>query len=221
MVDYPQNAWTKLIERAREMNELQGGGGGLASASPRPSVTSAAFHRAVEDTPELSPEEQQRRDQIAREMGLMPGGPEEVVEYATMEEALAAAGAERGMDEAPVVLPLQHAGMLDPRFRGIQAVAQQPLKVVEMPRFPDFSKVQGIDLVVGEAFIDSMKFSIPPEALRKMRQYIVELARVEIMKKLDEAMGLFGPEAKNEQGASSTVSPLQSVVERGRKKPTV
>lgn len=202
MARTPDNEFVRMIERTAQLN-AQMGGGGAASADPRPSAASSALGREVVEQEPLTMEERHELDRKAVELGILP--PEAIGittvgegEYATQEEALAAAGIDiNAMDVAaptadPTLVPRR-----TPRMTTRMPAMPAQMRIIETPRFPDFTKVQGIDLVQGEAFLDGMAFKIPAEALRRMRQFVVELARADVMRRLTEAANLFAPEGSN------------------------
>jgi hypothetical protein len=163
--------------------------------------------REVIDPPPLSMEERAELDRKAMELGLIePGAAGEPMLYATMEEALRAAGVDPNAAPAPTADPVEalQFARQSPRPRGGYLPPPVEIKVVETARLPDFTKVQGMDLQKGVAYLDSMEFQIPAENLRKLRQFVVELARRAMMQKLEEAVGLFARETPNGQGAAES-----------------
>lgn len=205
MARAPQNAWTAMIERVAAMNQTgEFVGGGLSSVDPRPTVSSASMGRVtvVEEPPPLSAQEQAELDAKAAALGIMPptegDGP-----YATMEDALRAAGVDPDAPPAPTVDPVMTrmagTGRLSARHPNL---TRPPQAVVVQPRFPDFTKPESIDLQEGIALIDGMAFPVPPENLRRFKQFVIELAKRELVKKLEEAIGLFAREVTSDQGTT-------------------
>jgi|ERR1051325_7794544 hypothetical protein len=229
-VEYPQNAWTRMIERASAMNAETGGRVGLASAEPRPTAASSTIGREVVEPPPLSIEERAELDARARALGLLP--PDEGAEgpYGSLEDALAVArGPEQ--EEAPTVDPVLAMAAearaarraREGRQTAREFIASNPterdVQIIETPRMPDFNKVQGMDLAKGVAYLDGMEFKIGPDQLRKLRKFVVELARVEFMERLNAAMGLFDPEAPSDDESPAASAVVQRVSEGSRAKP--
>lgn len=218
-VQYPENELTRLIERAHQHN-MSGAAGmgvaGVSNADPRPTVSSAALGREVPAEEELSAEQRAELDAKAIELGIMtPSGETGSDNYGTLEEALATAT--NGIPVEDPVVALEKT--LVPAPYGRRSVKLPVARVVEIPRFPDFKEVQGIDLKAGTVFIDTMEFQIPVNDLLEFKRYAVEIARQEIMKKLEEATGLFASEVSgDEEGSASGGSSVQRQSEGDRTK---
>lgn len=222
MVRAPENDFTRMIERVAHGNATgEFGGGGVASAGPRPTVASAALGREVPDLPPLTAEERRDLDRKAVELGLLPPTESQGL-YETQEDALRAAGVDIDAPPAPTDDPVE-ALLRQPRMSTREAMYlarengtfQPQVQIVETARFPDFTKPQGMDLQKGVVYLDSMEFAIPEQHLRKLRKFVVELAHRAVMQKLEEAMGLFGPEVPSGQtGESSKGTTVQLFPER-------
>ena len=210
MARTPVNQFTQMMERISQGN--QSGefvrGGGVSLATPRPTASSANIGQEVLDPPPLSAEERAFLDRQARDLGIVPsdheGGP---VMYETMEDALRAAGVDPDAPPAPTVDPVAQlaiARRTPNSVVGNAGMYRPPaeIQIVETARFPDFTKVQGMDLQKGVVYLDSMEFPIPPENLRKLRQFVVELAKRTLLAKLEEAASLFAPEVPSGSRAS-------------------
>jgi hypothetical protein len=213
MADMPDNAWTRMIERAAAINAESGGNRGIASALPRTTVTSAAMGREIPDAPPLSPEERDDLDRRARALGLLPPVESEEGPYATMEEALEAARGPQPEEDAPQMDPVEAMRRNARRMPRTPANTFQgptrEVQIIETPRLPDFTKPQGMDLSKGVAYLDGMEFAIPPQQLRKLRKFVVELARLSFMEKLEAATRLFESEAMDDStGMAAAVQPV-------------
>lgn len=190
--DYPQNELTEMIEEVARLNAAGGGGArrmpapGPVSAEPGPTVRSAAMGQPVAPLPPLSPEERMELDQKARELGIMPRDDEPVGEvYATLADAIAAGASVHPPVAVPPPNPPGSLGAaLTPRER---AQFPQPT-VVRMTRLPDFKKVQGIDLIRGVAFVDSLEFTMDAATVADLRTLVLGLARESIMAQFDAAL---------------------------------
>lgn len=216
-VAFPENDFTKMIEAVSRRNAASGGGPGLPpTGEPQPTVRSADLGRIVEQNtaPEgaLSPQELFELNQAAiaagikdERLGNVNAGPtagsgdasQDVYANMTMEEVVAA-GASVRMPAPPSAGPMVTRQDRTGSVRGVQPPHPQ---VVQPPRLPDFRNVQGIDLITGVVFVDDMEFKMHPQHLAELRKYAVETARDEIMKRLEEAVGLFTQETPAEEGS--------------------
>jgi hypothetical protein len=210
-IEYPQNDFTRMIEEVARDNA-----GGrrpvVASATPGPSVTTPAMREPrVEEAP-LSAEESAELDALARAHGVVdprlgnaPGQNDHGLDpttnkYAnmTMEQILA----EGSPVHTPPVVVRQEAPVRMPGMR-VGVVSSAP--IVQPPRLPNFRNVQGIDLIIGVVYVDDMPFAISTEELAEFRKFAVEVARADIMSKLDEALDLVTQataEAVNAEGGN-------------------
>jgi len=191
-VEFPRNILTEAIEANARRNAA---GGGHATGEPRPTVRSAAMARALESNAQLEPMTPERiaeLDALALAAGVVDprlGNTEQVEgEYASLEEALAAG--------APVERPAEPVkyAVVNGRLSGQQSNVNRPPvspRVVAAPRLPDFKNVQGIDLISGVVYVDDMEFTISASELTFLRSFAVDVARTEVLKKLEEASGLF------------------------------
>jgi hypothetical protein len=185
---FPDNPWTQMIEETRRLNESGGmRSAGPVSAGPEPTVRSAAMGQPVVEMAPLSPEERAELDARARELGLMPAAEqEEGTKYNTLEEAIAA-GQSVNTPPPPVSDPTER--MTAREFLG-RRDAQVPVRarVVETTRLPDFSKVQGIDLVRSVALVDGLEFALDPATVIDLRTLVLGVARDQILRQFDEAL---------------------------------
>lgn len=209
-VEYPRNELTEMIERVAQGNRSGVHGGVPTSAEPRPSVQSAAVGREVVPPVEepMTLEERMELDRLAREAGVQddrigstpaPGG------YATFEEAMAAGAPVNPPAIPPPVSPQQRTGHRETLVRTVERNQSPP-----PPRLPNFKNVQGIDLISGVVYVDDMEFPIPELDLSDFRRYAVEVARADIMKKLEEAVGLFTQSESAEAPDEETVHTPES-----------
>lgn len=119
-------------------------------------------------------------DQLAHDAGVKDERitVEQTGFYGSLEEALAAGKS---------VNPPPAQG--DPTLVARGAAYRQ--QSTAFPRVPDFTRIEGIDLVHGRAIVDGMDFPITDEEVRRLRRFVVETAQTYIQTKLQEAMGLF------------------------------
>lgn len=179
---YPENPWTQMIEETRRLNEAGGmRSAGPVSAGPEPTVRSAAMGQPVVELPPLSPDERAELDAHARELGLMPGEvQEEGSKYATLEEAIEAGRSVH--PPAPVGQPM------DPTDRPTASQFLARARVVETTRLPNFSKVQGIDLVRSVALVDGLEFALDQDTIVSLRTLVLGIAREQVMAQFDAAL---------------------------------
>ncbi len=179
-VEFPENDFTRMIERTREHNIS--GQGGVASATPLPTVQSAVLGRAVVEAPPLSPEERERLDAEARKLGIMPGSEaDEKPQYETLEEAIAAGA------------PVKSQDIPD------RMTAREFLGRSNHPRIPDFRNVQSIDLVNGFVVVDGLSFKMDSADVKSYRRYAVEVARQALTQAMDEALKVWDAEGEDGQ----------------------
>lgn len=192
---YPENPWTQVIEETRRLNEAGGmRSAGPVSAGPEPTARSAAMGQPVVELPPLSPEERAELDAHARELGLMPGeAQEEGSKYATLEEAIEAGRSVH--PPAPVGQPVDPTDRMTAReFLDRSAQENLPIRarVVETTRLPNFSKVQGIDLVRGVAVVDGLEFQLDAQTVSDLRTLVLGNAREQVMAQFDAALTNMG-----------------------------
>lgn len=176
-VDYPNNEFTQMIEQVGHRNRT--GVSGVASAAPLPTVQSADMGLVVDDPAQpLSPERKAELDRLAIEAGVVDERlPADVGgQYASLDEAVRAG---RSVEVTRV------------SGTSIPAGTYASLVTPVVPRLPDFSRVQEIDLVDGVVVVDGMTFPIPAADLLEFKRYAVATARESIMDRLNEAEGLF------------------------------
>ncbi len=186
---YPENPWTQMIEETRRLNEAGGmRSTGPVSAGPEPTVRSAAMGQPVVELPPLSPEERAELDAHARELGLIPGEAEEQgSKYATLEEAIEAGRSVH--PPAPVGQPTDPTDRMTAReFLARQENLPIRARVVETTRLPNFSKVQGIDLVRSVALVDGLEFALDQDTIVSLRTLVLGIAREQVMAQFDQAL---------------------------------
>jgi len=179
-------------------------------------VQSADLGREVQEPPALSAEERAALDQAAREAGVKDdrlGTANPVAEdgaYSSLEEALAAG--------APVVQPTPvvervPAGALGLAMARGGMYAPPRVPVAREVRLPDFTRVEGIDLLRDCVMIDGMEFPIAEHDALDFKQYVVMVARNAILIKLTEATSLFAapatPAEVSNGGDAATVSEVR------------
>lgn len=206
-VDYPVNPFTQMIDAVARRN-AEGGGSGISTGDPRPSVSSAAVGRFTEvDNQPMSAEERYRLDQLARAAGVQDeriggdmdfdvGGAEQD-QYANMslDDVIA-----QGAPVSPAK-SIAGTGRLDTTRSNIVGPPSARVVKQEVVRLPDFTRVQGIDLLRGVCYVDDMEFTIPTQDSQDFRRYVVTVARNEILAKLQSALGSF---AEGTDGGDST-----------------
>jgi hypothetical protein len=195
-VVYPRNDFTEMIERTSSDNR-SGVRGGMASATPVPTAQSADFGRPVPEAPPLSDEERIERDRLAASLGITDGAlPTEQERYKSLDEAI-----EAGAPVRPARVPVGAAGY------------QYGVLGGAMPRLPDFTRVEGIDLLRNRVMVDGMEFPIPEEEAREYKKYVIEVARDAIFQALSAAETLFGEPAPAE-GASEVTTRGDEALQR-------
>lgn len=176
-VEYPQNELTRLIEQTAAENRSGLHGGGVASATPLPSVQSADFGRVLPADAPLTEEERAELNRKAVEAGIHDerlGVPAPASAYESLGAAVAAG--------AQVTVPTE---------RMIPKRSTPTVVPRDSARLPDFRKVEGIDLLRSRVWIDGMEFPITEEDARGFKEFVVETARAAIMVALSEAISLF------------------------------
>ena len=141
---------------------------------------------------------------------------EDTGNYASLEEAIAA-GAPVGADAEMVATGAARFRDLAPIFQPAPVATHAPRNVVrhqtarefiasqgvaQIPRLPDFKKVQMIDLQNGRFYVDGLEFEIDAESLKMLRKFCVVHARTQIQRSLDDAMKAL-EEAASEGGAET------------------
>lgn len=221
---FPENDFTRMIDMTRGGNLSGVRRVGVASATPLPTVQSAALGRPVEEPPPLTREEREELDRQAIAAGVLDprlgnqntdGTPAGVQNnYASMEEALAAGAPVNAPPTSDPTESRQTAreflahniarGQVDLTQR---AAAQAAILA---PRIPNFRQVEGIDLVRNTVVLDGLAFPITDEKAAELKQFVVEVARDAIMTKLEEAaasfaaLKLFAVPAEAKDGGEST-----------------
>lgn len=200
-VEFPDNDFTRMIEMTAEDNRR--GVRGVASATPLPTVQSADLGKVVEQVP-MTEAERAELDRLAVEAGIQDerlgsAGPEPAGSY-TMEDAIAA-----GAPVAANLVPEYNARALNPARE--RMTAREYIGSRSVPRFPDFLRVEGINLIDGFALVDGMKFDVPPEKVLEFKRFVIDLVTADIMAKLTVAASLLTlPEtAEGADGGGSTL----------------
>lgn len=206
-VDFPTNDFTRMIESVASGNRSGVRAGGLASATPLPTVRSADLGSEVPAEPELSLEERIHLDQLAREAGIQDvrlgtAQPDHGSQYASFEDALAAGASVNPPTFEEPTQEIAPQGLGRPSAREYLGGAFKPRPaLIEVPRLPDFRKVEGIDLTGNRVIVDGMDFPITDEEATEFKQFVVGKAHAAITERLSEALGLFAsagsPEVPN------------------------
>ena len=175
MVEYPSNELTKAIEALGELNRSGMARGGVASATPLPTVRSAAFGEVAEEP--LTPEQIAELDLLAAQAGVKDerlGTTTETTQgaYKNMDEALAAG--------APIIRPSV------PSPAALRQTARE--YIADMKRMPDFNKVQGFDLLANVVLIDGVTFPLDEETARDLRLQALEIVRQTLTEQMANAM---------------------------------
>lgn len=206
-VEYPQNIWTQQIEAVRRRNEARAvaeGHGTVQMAGSMPSARSAELGQPSEADRPLTIEERAELDRLALESGFVKGPVNPGIAsamandtpYGSLEEAIAA-GAPVGASEEQIAAdaaqfrdpapPTPRAiGARAPRQTAREFIAAQPTS--QVPRLPDFKKVQMIDLVNGNVYVDGLEFPVGIDALKMLRKFAVQTAKEQIQRRLEEAL---------------------------------
>ena len=173
----PNNPLTRMLEDASRMR-VEGRREVPVNSGDLPSARSASIGRIVTDPPPLSPAEKEELDAKARELGLLPPEGTESSNYVSQEAALQAGAPVERLTATEVIAS-----------QGGFAKNRQPASFGGgIPRLPDFTKVEGIDLLRNVIYVDSMEFSIPKVDADEFRLYAIRIARETITKKLNDAM---------------------------------
>lgn len=200
------------------------------SATPAPSVRSADMGQPVPDlTGPMTIEERQVLDRMALESGLIrgpvTGGIADAIEnadvpYGSLEEAIRAGASVNADDEAIEAAALRHReptplweqqGVYQPigarvpvapRHAAREFIAAQPQ--AQLPRLPDFKKVQLIDLINGKVYVDGLEFELSKEQLHMLRKFSVTIAKEQIQKSLTDALAAL--DSEDADGGSQAVS---------------
>lgn len=185
------NPMTQLMSRVKQINAAAGMPAGRgASDQPvmvgsGPSVRSAA----MQSPPPLSPEEQARRDQAARDLGIMPPDPDVDTAYPSLAAAMEAGGAE-GLPNLEKPMTAREFVNANPERVAVEARFGPPTPPTV--RLPDFRKVTGYDFFRNVIYIDGLEFDIPEDDVRDMKRYAVDIALNQVVKHLAEALVAFG-----------------------------
>jgi hypothetical protein len=223
-VEYPQNDFVNMIEAVARRNAAGGGVPGM-TGEPQPAVRSRDLGQIIErntvvDAP-LTPQERHELDQAAIAAGIRDvslgntgagAGDASQDQYGSLEAAMSAGASVRV--PAPEAPSVEGAGLVLTRQnqRGPVVRSAPPVLPPAPPRLPDFRNVQGIDLISGVVYVDDMEFKMLAVDLLDLRQYAVNTARAEIMRRLDEAVSLFSaemPEATDGADGNEEVSGVQ------------
>jgi hypothetical protein len=180
-------------------------------------VRSAAIGKPVEAPPQLSVSEIEELNRQAIASGMVKGPVNPGIAqtlgddspYGSLEDAIRAgapvgaddeavnAGAAQFREAQPVfpgpVLPVRPVGG---RQTAREFIAAQ--SATQLPRLPDFKKVQMIDCVNGKVYVDGLEFEMLPEELKMMRKFAVTKAKEQIQKALEEALSALSEDADGE-----------------------
>lgn len=189
-VIYPDNPLTRAIETMSQLNREGGGGASFSSVDPPPTVRSASLGREtpiVPSAPPLTPEEQAEFDAAAAALGITDGGGEAAPppEYPTLEAAMAAGAPVRPPAGAPVQAHQTAREFLAQRRVGGGQLMAPGL----LPRLPNFSNVEGIDLLHGNIVIDGLVFPMQTVDAEKLRAFAIKEARRQVNRAFAEATG--------------------------------
>ncbi len=182
-VSFPRNHLTQLIDRVKEENQMYGGRGPVestVSAGPTSTVRSSSLGPVVPSAPPMSEAENAEANAKLRALGILPPDPLADAAYGSLEEAIAAGApvdainleVQPHMTGSPSTLKTDHLFKRPGRTIMVSAEPSMP----SAPHLPDFSKVQGIDLIRNVVYIDGMEFLISEEDSRDLRVYVVQTA---------------------------------------------
>jgi hypothetical protein len=218
-IDFPENDFTRMIEMTRSENRTGiRRNVGVASATPMPTVQSAAVGQPVSEPPPLTAEEREVLDKMAIEAGVRDPrlgntDKEPSTAYGSLEEAIAAG--------APVNRPVpttdptmdrmtarEFLGGVGPRTD--LTMRRAAMAAIGAPRIPDFTKIEGIDLVNNRVVLDGLDFPISAEQAAEFKQFVMGVARDAILAKLEAAVALFTlPAAAETLDGDEAVQPMQ------------
>ena len=141
-------------------------------------------------------------------------------QYGSLEEAIRA-GAPVGADDEAIALAARAFREPPPpalppvrmpvggRAPQQQIVGRQTARefigqpVEQLPRLPDFRKVQMIDLVNGKVYVDALEFNLTKEQLQMLRKFCVTTAKEQIQKSLETALAALDAEDTNGGSAAA------------------
>lgn len=175
----PRNPFTDLIERVAEVN-AGGGRRGMVEAAVSSGAAPTVRSASLGPLPELTDAEKAERDAKLIELGILPKPAE--VEQPEVQE------------QAPVVSI---------------AMNQRQVSKPEVPRLPNFARVQGIDLVRKVVYVDGMEFPVSEQDASDMRIYAMETARNFIINQFNAVFQMLVPATAEAKDGASSVSPLQ------------
>lgn len=229
--DYPQNEWTQMIEAVRQRNQSgtalspdQIAAGVPMTGTPMPTVRSADLGRPVAQPTDpnrpLSAAEIEELNQAALASGLVrgpvnpsvartldSGGLDDSTQYATLEEAIAA-GAPVGADPDAIAEgamrfrePMPSTPVIPVRTPVVRPTVREVVGG-QLPRLPDFKKVQMIDMVNSKVYVDGLEFTLEPNEHKMLRKFCITKAKEQIQKALDAA---FSELAEGTNGGIETV----------------
>jgi len=230
--EYPANELTQMIEAVAQRNRAGGSlppslpasRGSAISAVPAPTVRSADLGQPVQQKP-LTIEERAELDRMAVASGMVRGpvtpGIAAAAEsqddlYGSLEDAIRAGapvGADADAVEAealrhrePVPVFPQPVGARSPRMTVGRQTAREFIAAdaaSQLPRLPDFRKVQMIDLINSKIYVDGLEFVLTKEQLQMLRKFCVTTAKEQIQKSLADALAAF--DAEGTDGATPAV----------------
>jgi hypothetical protein len=166
------------------MNMNRGAAAGRMSGAPvqilnGPRVTSAAM---MAEPVILDPAEQERLDAAARAIGILPPAEEE--SGYTREEAEAQGAPVREDTSRMTAREVVALGGMH-----IPPIVEH----LDSPRLPDFTKMQGIDLMRKVAYVDMFEVELPDKLVNDLKGEILHLAVELVTRKLADAMMQLNP----------------------------
>lgn len=187
-----RNAATEVADMVKQMNADRGVPAGRIAGAAIQAVTGPRVSSAemLAGPRELSPAEQAEQaelDRKARSIGIMPPLEEEEStpdNRMTAREIMEAALPMREIMETalPVDTPAQRSiGKLTKEF-----IAQFPEPAA--PRLPDFTKIQGIDLIRNVAYVDTFEIPLPDAFVNEVKGVVLNLAVNLVTEQLAKAM---------------------------------
>ncbi len=180
------NPLTQMLHEVKRINRERGAPAGKTSGVPIIPVSNVRVSSAAMlEPPKPLPETEQRRlDELARAEGIdIPVDEEEN----------------------------QYPAVLAPDFTRLptEDISRQTARefLQERPRFIDFKKIQGVDLIRNVAFVDSFEIALPEEKAYQIKNDIIDLAIDFVTKQLAEALtALNESKAKDMQKMPETSS---------------
>ncbi len=178
-----RNAATEVADMVKQLNAERGAAAGRISGAPvtaltGPRVSSAEMLAGPRELTPAEAAEQADLDRKAREIGILP--PAEEGEVAPENRMTA-----REIMEA--ALPPQ-AGPVKVSIPALSAGVPLTNTTFLEPRLPDFTKIQGIDLIRNVAYVDTFEIPLSEEFVKEVKGVILDLAVDLVTAKLAEAI---------------------------------